>query len=114
MNGQMALTPLKLSPPLKGDMKALVAKVAATPGPDQKVAARKAAEEFEASFLTTMLEQMWTGIEADAPFGGGHAEKVYRSMMVGEYAKSLSAAGGIGLADHVYREMLNAQEGNLK
>lgn len=71
----------------------------------------KAAKEFEASFLTAMLEQMWTGIEAEAPFGGGHAEKVYRSMVVGEYAKSISAAGGIGIADHVYREILSAQEG---
>ena len=58
-----------------------------------------------------MLEQMWTGIEAEAPFGGGHAEKVYRSMVVGEYAKSISAAGGIGIADQVYREILSAQEG---
>ena len=72
----------------------------------------KAAKEFEESFLTTMLEQMWTGIEADAPFGGGHAEKVYRSMMVGEFAKSIASAGGIGLADHVYREILSAQEGS--
>jgi Rod binding domain-containing protein len=71
----------------------------------------KAAKEFESSFLTAMLEQMWTGVEAEAPFGGGHAEKVYRSMVVGEYAKSISAAGGIGIADHVYREILSAQEG---
>ena len=71
----------------------------------------KAAKEFETSLLTAMLEQMWTGVEAEAPFGGGHAEKVYRSMVVGEYAKSISAAGGIGIADHVYREILSAQEG---
>ena len=71
----------------------------------------KAAKEYESSFLTAMLEQMWTGIEAEAPSGGGHAEKVYRSMVVGEYAKSISAAGGIGIADHVYREILSAQEG---
>ena len=71
----------------------------------------KAAKEFETSFLTAMLEQMWTGVEAEAPFGGGHAEKVYRSMVVGEYAKTISAAGGIGIADHVYREILSAQEG---
>lgn len=113
MADQLSLTPFKLSPPLKSNIKALTAATKQL-GPDQKVAARKAAEEFEASFLTTMLEQMWTGIEAEAPFGGGHAEKVYRSMMVGEYAKTLSAAGGIGLADHVYREMLSAQEGTIK
>ena len=114
MTDQLSLTSFQLSPPLKSNIKTLAGSVGQQLGADQKVAARKAAEEFEASFLTTMLEQMWTGIEAEAPFGGGHAEKVYRSMMVGEYAKTLSAAGGIGLADHVYREMLSAQEGTNK
>lgn len=78
---------------------------------DINSSAMKAAKEFESSFLTTMLEQMWTGVSAEAPFGGGHAEKAYRSMVVGEYAKSISAAGGIGIADHVYREILSMQEG---
>ena len=102
--------------PLSGahlaNINALKANVAAASGKEAKnAAAMKAAKEFESSFLTAMLEQMWTGIEAESPFGGGHAEKVYRSMMVGEYAKSISASGGIGLADHVYREILSAQEG---
>jgi Rod binding domain-containing protein len=93
-------------------LKALTTKVAAGLDDEGKnKAALKAAKEFESSFLTNMLEQMWTGVEAEAPFGGGHAEKVYRSMMVGEYAKSISAAGGIGIADHIYRELLIAQEG---
>ena len=75
-----------------------------------KVAARKAAQEFESVFLTTMLEGMFSGLKTEAPFGGGPGEKTYRSLLVGEYAKEIAGAGGLGIADHVYREMLAAQE----
>lgn len=112
MQDQLSLTPLQLHQAPKPNLKALTAKIASTDGAVAKnAAAQKAAQEFESSFLTTMLEQMWTGIEAEAPFGGGHAEKVYRSMIVNEYAKSISANGGIGIANHVYQELLSAQEG---
>ncbi len=111
MQAELSLTPLSLSRAGGVNIKALT-KNLGTGNNLNEQKARVAAEEFEAGFLTTMLEQMWTGIEADAPFGGGHAEKVYRSMMVGEFAKSISSAGGIGLADHVYREILSAQEGS--
>jgi len=110
MTDQLSLMPLQVNPSAKTNVKALAAKANFATS-DKMTAARKTAQEFETSFLTTMLEQMWTGIEAEAPFGGGHAEKVYRSMIVSEYAKSISASGGIGMADHVYREILSAQEG---
>lgn len=76
----------------------------------RRSAAREAAEEFEAVFLNTMLEGMFTGIEAEPPFGGGASEETYRSMLVSEYAKQISKSGGIGIADHVYREILAIQE----
>jgi Rod binding domain-containing protein len=73
--------------------------------------ARQAAEEFEATFLTSMLESMFQGIKTEAPFGGGHAEQQYRSILLGEYASEISKTGGIGIADAVYREILAIQEG---
>ena len=73
--------------------------------------ARKAAEEFEAVFLTTMLEGMFTGLKADAPFGGGSSEKTYRSLLVSEYAKQISQNGGLGLAGQITRELIALQEG---
>ena len=73
--------------------------------------ARKTAEEFEHSFLTTMLGSMFEGVETSAPFGGGHAEQQFRSVLLGEYAKDMAKAGGIGIADEVYREILAIQEG---
>ena len=71
----------------------------------------KAAEDFEAVFLSQMLESMFKGIKTDGPFGGGHAEEMMRSFMLQEYGKVMAANGGVGIADAVKREMLRAQEG---
>ncbi|MGE0613534.1 MAG: rod-binding protein [Hyphomicrobiales bacterium] len=75
-----------------------------------QAAARKTAKEFESQFLNTMMDQMFTGIDSKPPFGGGSAEKIYRSLLVGEFSKNLAAKGGIGIADFVYSELLKAQE----
>jgi len=80
---------------------------------NDRLAARKAAEEFEQTFLTTMLESMFEGVETSAPFGGGHAENQFRSVLLGEYAKDMAQNGGIGIADEVYREILAIQEGKV-
>lgn len=72
--------------------------------------ARKAAEEFESVFLTTMLEGMFTGLDAEPPFGGGSTEKTYRSLLVSEYAKQISGNGGIGIADQITRDLIALQE----
>ena len=80
---------------------------------DKKAAEAKAqevAEDFESVFLSQMLEHMFAGIETDEMFGGGHAEDVYRSLLIDEYGKLIAKAGGIGIADHVKREMLTLQE----
>jgi Rod binding domain-containing protein len=71
----------------------------------------KAAEEFEAVFLSQMLSHMFEGVRTDGPFGGGKAEEMFRSFMVQEYGKVMAASGGVGLADMVKREMIRAQEG---
>jgi Rod binding domain-containing protein len=73
-------------------------------------AARKAAEEFEAMFLSQMFGHIFEGIKADGAFGGGHAEKIYRSLLVDEYGKTMARAGGIGIADQVMKEILRHQE----
>lgn len=73
--------------------------------------ARAAAEEFEAAFLNVMLQPMFSATKSDGPFGGGPGSEVWRSLLTDEYAKSFAAAGGIGVADHVYRTLIAAQEG---
>lgn len=68
------------------------------------------AEEFEAQFISQMLESMFSGIDTDGPLGGGESEATYRSMLTNEYGKLIARAGGVGVADHVKREMLRLQE----
>jgi Rod binding domain-containing protein len=69
-----------------------------------------AAEKFEGMFLSQMFQYMFEGVDADPMFGGGSAEKMYRSLMIDEYGKQVAAKGGLGIADHVYDTLLAAQE----
>jgi len=71
--------------------------------------AKAAAEDFEAMFLNTMFQQMFTGIDGDGPFGGSGALKVWRSFLTDQYAKTFAKSGGIGLASDVYNELLRQQ-----
>ena len=73
-------------------------------------AAKKTAQEFEGVFLSQFLGQMFDGISADGPFGGGQGEMMFRSLMLDEYGKQIAAQGGIGLANAVTRELLKTQE----
>jgi peptidoglycan hydrolase FlgJ len=81
-----------------------------TPGPGKEAKARAAAEDFEAVFLNSMFQHMFTGIDGDGPFGGNGATGVWRSILTDEYAKSFAKSGGIGIADQVYRALIAHQE----
>ncbi len=70
----------------------------------------KAAQDFEAMFLSQMLQCMFEGVDADPVFGGGNAENMYRSLMIDEYGKQVAKRGGIGIAEQVSRTLLAAQE----
>lgn len=72
--------------------------------------AAKVAQDFEAFFLTQMLEQMTADIATDGMFGGGNGEKVYRSLLNQEYGKAIAAQGGVGIAPMVMRDILAMQE----
>jgi peptidoglycan hydrolase FlgJ len=72
---------------------------------------RKAAQDFEAMFLEQSLERVFSSSGTEGPLGdNGTGGAVYRSMLVKEYAGALTKSGGIGIADHVYREMMKIQE----
>ncbi len=68
------------------------------------------AEDFEACFVTMMMETMMSGIETNGPFGGGHGEKVFRSVLVQEYGKEAARQGEFGIADAVRKQLLKMQE----
>jgi len=75
-----------------------------------KARAKKSSEDFEAVFLNNMFQQMFTGIDGEGPFGGGGGTGVWRSFLTDEYAKNFVKAGGIGIADQVYKTLLAQQE----
>lgn len=72
--------------------------------------ARAAARDFEAVFLNSMFQHMFTGIDGEGPFGGQGATGVWRSVLTDQYARSIAKAGGIGIADQVYKSLIAHQE----
>jgi Rod binding domain-containing protein len=75
--------------------------------PDQL---RRAAEEFEAVFLSEMLAPMFESLDTDGLGGGGTGEQIFRPMLVERYAESIANAGGVGIADSIIRELMRLQE----
>lgn len=86
-------------------------KVAMSATPDMEKA-RATAKQFEAVFVTQMLNHMFEGVGSEEGlFGGGHAESMFRPMLLDEYGKMVANRGrGIGVADHVARALLKTQE----
>ena len=71
--------------------------------------AQKGAQDFEAVFLNSMFQQMFTGV-GKGPYSGGNGASAWRSFLTDEYAKSFAKKGGIGIADQVRKELLARQE----
>jgi flagellar protein FlgJ len=75
-----------------------------------KAKAKATSQDFEAVFLNSMFQQMFSGVKGDGPFGGEGATGVWRSFLTDEYSKTFAKAGGIGIADQVYRSLMAQQE----
>lgn len=71
----------------------------------------EAAQDFEAVFLTQMFEKMFEGLGGEGPLGSGEAGGAYRSMLADQYGKTIAAAGGVGIAADVRRELIALQQG---
>jgi len=70
---------------------------------------RESAQDFEAVFLNSMFQQMFANV-GQGPFSGGPGANIWQSFLTEEYSKSFVKAGGIGMADHVMRALLERQE----
>lgn len=75
---------------------------------DKKV--HEAAVKFESLFMNEMLNHMFTGVKTDGPFGGGHGEEVFRSMLTEQYGNIVSETGQTGLSKQIEKQMLKMQE----
>jgi peptidoglycan hydrolase FlgJ len=99
MPGLSALDLININPPAAGK-----------PAAAGKAKAQAAAQDFEAVFLNSMFQHMFTGIDGEGPFGGSGATGVWRSVLTDQYAKSVAKSGGIGIAAQVYRSLMAQQE----
>ena len=70
---------------------------------------RRAAEEFEAMFLSEMLAPMFENLDTEGLGGGGMGEQMFRPMLVERYAEAIAHSGGVGLADSIVRELNRLQ-----
>lgn len=76
----------------------------------REAALRKSAQDFEAAFLAEMLGR--AGLSASREtFGGGEGEEAFASFLSRERAEKMAEAGGIGLAEHIYRALVARSEG---
>jgi Rod binding domain-containing protein len=81
--------------------------VAAKGGSDAK--ARANANDFEAAFLSSMFQHMFTDTDGDGPMGGTTGVGPWRSFLTQEFGKAIVKKGGIGIADEVYRSLISHQ-----
>lgn len=96
-----------------GQANALAASAKANPEDNAayKAQVMEAAQEFEGVFLSQMLETMFSGIDTSPSlFGGGNAERTFRSLQIQQYGDMVASQGGIGLAQHLQTELLKMQE----
>ena len=70
----------------------------------------KAMQDYEGVFLSQMMSHMYDTVPVDPMFGGGAGEQAFRSLLINEYGKKMAAAGGVGLAAAMKKQLLAAQE----
>ncbi len=68
---------------------------------------RSVSQEFEALFLQQMLGAMRSTVPDSDLLGDSRAEETFETMLDEEMSKEMSQAGGIGLADILYKQMVH-------
>lgn len=66
---------------------------------------RKATQEMEAFFLSLLWREMRATIPRSGLFPRGLAEDIFEEMLDQAYAQAMAKAGGLGLADILYRQL---------
>jgi peptidoglycan hydrolase FlgJ len=66
---------------------------------------RARAEELETAFLAEMLGHAGLGVAPEG-FGGGIGEDQFASFLRREQAEAMTRAGGIGLAESIFRALM--------
>ncbi len=75
---------------------------------EREQSARLVAQTLEATFLAEMLKAAGFGEQKNS-FSGGSGETQFASFHRQAVAEKIAAAGGIGLAEHIMRSILEAE-----
>ena len=85
--------------------------IATTLPPAQVQKAWAAAQDFEAVTLNEFLKPMFDTVDLSAgPLGGGDGETQWKPMLIDAMAKKIAHSGGLGIAQPVFRQMIQMQE----
>ena len=76
----------------------------AQPGTDEK-RLRTTCQEMESVFLNHMLTQMRATVPKTTLMGDNSKREIVQSLLDTELSRNMSQAGGIGLADMMYRQL---------
>lgn len=88
------------------------AAIAAAPAlaPEKTAAIARKAEEFEALVLSQLLKPMFESATSPSLFGGdGPEQDAFAAMLQDEYARTIAARGGVGIADQVQAALIRLQ-----
>ncbi len=77
--------------------------------PPRNPALWEQSKALEASFLSEMLKAAGLGKAREA-FGGGTGEDQFAGFLATEQARAMVQAGGIGLAESIYRSLAEKGE----
>ncbi len=89
-----------------GPLPAKPPQAAAGDAAKQDAKLKAACTEMEAVFLNLLMTQMRRTVPKSKLMGeGSNAEEIMRSMLDSETTKNMAKAGGIGLADMLYRQL---------
>lgn len=83
--------------------------IAPLPHAHPESALRQKAREVETVFLAEMLRHGGLG-SAPGPFGGGTGEEQFQSFLRHAQADAIVGAGGLGLAEPLFRAMTRGWE----
>ena len=79
----------------------------------EKQRARKLCNEFEAIFISKLLQSMRPSQESGL-FGDGLGADVYQSLFETKVAEKIAATGGIGISDIVYKSLFAGETGAVE
>ena len=73
--------------------------------PEYQQKLKDACKGFESMFIQLMWKEMRKTVPENSLFGESNGEKIFRDMLDTEMSDRMSEAGGMGLADMMYKQL---------